>query len=125
ASAGEGGDGGADSALAKYFAARHDASFTWRGLEALRAATKLPIVLKGVLRSDDAARAAEAGCAAVIVSNHGGRQLDGVPATIDALPAVVEAVAGRVEVLVDGGVRWGSDIVKALALGARAVLLGR
>jgi 4-hydroxymandelate oxidase len=113
------------SALAKYFAERHDAAFTWRGLEALRGATELPIVLKGLLRSDDAARAADAGCAAVIVSNHGGRQLDGVPATIDALPAVVDAVAGRAEVLVDGGVRWGADVLKAIALGARAVLLGR
>ena len=81
--------------------------------------------LKGVMRGDDAARAVEQGCAAVIVSNHGGRQLDGVPATIDALPEVVDAVAGRAEVLVDGGVRWGTDVLKALALGARAVLLGR
>ena len=77
------------------------------------------------MRGDDAARAVDAGCAAVIVSNHGGRQLDGVPATIDALPEVAAAVAGRAEVLVDGGVRWGTDVLKALALGARAVLLGR
>ena len=113
------------SALAKYFAERHAASFDWRALDELRASTKLPIVLKGVLRGDDAARAADRGCAAIIVSNHGGRQLDGVPATLDALPEVVAAVAGRCEVLVDGGVRWGSDVLKALALGARAVLLGR
>jgi len=113
------------SALARYFAERHSASFSWRDLERLRAATRLPIVLKGVLRGDDAARAVDAGCAAVIVSNHGGRQLDGVPATLDALPEVTGAVAGRAEVLVDGGVRWGGDVLKALALGARAVLLGR
>ncbi len=116
------GDG---SALAKYFAARHDPAFGWRDLDALRAATTLPLVLKGVLRGDDAARAVDHGCAAVIVSNHGGRQLDGVPATLDALPDVVDAVAGRAEVLVDGGVRWGADVLKALALGARAVLVGR
>ncbi|MCU1278215.1 MAG: FMN-dependent alpha-hydroxy acid dehydrogenase [bacterium] len=113
------------SSLAKYFAERHDPAFSWRDLERLRAATALPLVLKGLLRGDDAARAVEHGCAAVIVSNHGGRQLDGVPATLDALPGVVDAVAGRCEVLVDGGVRWGTDVLKALALGARAVLLGR
>ncbi|HEX8950627.1 MAG TPA: alpha-hydroxy acid oxidase, partial [Polyangia bacterium] len=104
---------------------RHDAGFSWRDLDELRGMTKLPLILKGVLRADDAARAVEHGCAALIVSNHGGRQLDGVPATLDALPEVVDAVAGRVEVLVDGGVRWGTDVLKALALGARAVLLGR
>jgi 4-hydroxymandelate oxidase len=113
------------SALAHYFAERHAASFDWRALGELRASTKLPIVLKGVMRGDDAKRAVDHGCAAIVVSNHGGRQLDGVPATIDALPEVVDAVAGRVEVLVDGGVRWGTDVLKALALGARAVLLGR
>jgi 4-hydroxymandelate oxidase len=113
------------SALARYFAERHSASFGWRDLERLRASTKVPIVLKGVLRGDDAARAVDAGCAAVIVSNHGGRQLDGVPATLDALPEVAGAVGDRAEVYVDGGVRWGADVLKALALGARAVLLGR
>jgi 4-hydroxymandelate oxidase len=116
------GDG---SSLAKYFAERHSPAFSWRDLAALRASTTLPLVLKGILRADDAARAVDHGCAAVIVSNHGGRQLDGVPATIDALPGVADAVAGRCEVLVDGGVRWGTDVLKALALGARAVLLGR
>lgn len=113
------------SALARYFAERHSAAFDWRALERLIANAKMPVVLKGVLRGDDAARAVDHGCAAVIVSNHGGRQLDGAPATLDALPEVVGAVAGRAEVLVDGGVRWGSDVLKALALGARAVLLGR
>ena len=77
------------------------------------------------MRADDAVRAVDAGCAAVVVSNHGGRQLDGGPATLDALPAVADAVGTRAEVYVDGGVRWGSDVVKALALGARAVLVGR
>jgi 4-hydroxymandelate oxidase len=113
------------SALEHYFAARHDASFNWRDLEWLRGLSPLPIVLKGILRADDAARAVAAGCAAIIVSNHGARQLDGAPATLDALPEVVAAVGDRAEVLVDGGVRWGSDSLIALALGARAVLLGR
>ena len=115
----------AGSSLAKYFAERHNPAFTWRDLEALRASTSLPLVLKGILRADDAARAVDHGCSALIVSNHGGRQLDGVPATLDALPDVVDAVGGRCELYVDGGVRWGADVLKALALGARAVLLGR
>ena len=113
------------SALAAYVAERHEPALTWKHIEALRASTALPIVLKGIVRADDARRAADVGVGAIIVSNHGGRQLDHAPATIDALPAVAEAVAGRCEVLMDGGVRWGTDIVKALALGARAVLLGR
>jgi isopentenyl diphosphate isomerase/L-lactate dehydrogenase-like FMN-dependent dehydrogenase len=113
------------SALAKHVAARHDPSTSWRDLEWLASLTPLPVVLKGILRPDDATRAAAAGVAGVIVSNHGGRQLDGSVATLDALPAVVDAVAGRCPVLVDGGVRWGSDALKALALGARAVLVGR
>src|SRR6185369_1304665 len=78
-----------------------------------------------VLRPDDARRAVDTGARGIIVSNHGGRQLDGAPASIDALPGVVDAVADRADVLVDGGVRWGSDVLTALALGARAVLLGR
>jgi len=85
----------------------------------------LPVVVKGVLRGDDAARAIDAGAAAIAVSNHGGRVLDGVAATADVLPAVVEAVDGRAEVYVDGGIRTGTDVVKALALGARAVMVGR
>lgn len=113
------------SALAAYVAERHEPALTWKHIEHLRASTALPIVLKGLVRADDARRAADVGVAAIIVSNHGGRQLDHAPATIDALPAVAEAVAGRCEVLMDGGVRWGTDILKALALGARAVLLGR
>jgi isopentenyl diphosphate isomerase/L-lactate dehydrogenase-like FMN-dependent dehydrogenase len=113
------------SALAQHVAARHDASLSWSDLEWLAGLSPMPLVLKGVLRADDAARAAAAGAAAVIVSNHGGRQLDGSPATLDVLPRVVEAVAGRAPVLVDGGVRWGTDVLMALALGARAVLVGR
>lgn len=97
----------------------------WEQLDWLRTATTLPIVLKGVLHPEDARLAAGLGVDAVIVSNHGGRQLDTAPAAIDALPAVAEAVAGRIPVLMDGGVRRGTDVVKALALGATAVGLGR
>ncbi|MDZ4278853.1 MAG: alpha-hydroxy acid oxidase, partial [Dehalococcoidia bacterium] len=91
----------------------------------LRSLTRMRLVLKGVMRADDARLAIEHGVDAIVVSNHGGRQLDGVPATIDVLPEVVEAVGGRAEVLVDGGVRRGTDVLKALALGAKAVLIGR
>jgi len=102
-----------------------DQSLTWDAVAWLRSITRLPIVLKGIVRADDARRALDAGVDAIIVSNHGGRQLDGGEATILALPDVVEAVAGRMEVYVDGGFRRGSDILKALALGARGVLIGR
>ncbi|MEL1266087.1 alpha-hydroxy acid oxidase [Pseudoxanthomonas putridarboris] len=98
---------------------------TWRDVAWLRSTTSLPIVLKGVMSADDAAAAVEAGAAGVIVSNHGGRTLDTLPATIDALPAVVRAVDGRIPVLLDGGIRRGTDVLKALALGADAVLVGR
>jgi lactate 2-monooxygenase len=100
-------------------------SLTWDDLPFLRERTKLPILLKGILHPDDARRAVEAGMDGVIVSNHGGRQVDGAIATIEALPAVAEAVDGRVPVLLDSGVRGGADAFKALALGATAVLLGR
>jgi 4-hydroxymandelate oxidase len=102
-----------------------DATLTWRDLDWLRETCPLPLVLKGILTAEDALLAAEHGADGVVVSNHGGRQLDGVPAALDALPEVVEAVAQGVEVLLDGGVRRGTDVVKALALGARAVLVGR
>jgi len=102
-----------------------DQSLTWDSVAWLRSITRLPIVLKGIVRADDARRALDAGVDAIIVSNHGGRQLDGGEATVLALPDVVEAVAGRREVYVDGGFRRGSDILKALALGARGVFIGR
>jgi isopentenyl diphosphate isomerase/L-lactate dehydrogenase-like FMN-dependent dehydrogenase len=100
-------------------------SLTWADLSFLRGLTALPILLKGILHPDDAQRAVELGLDAIVVSNHGGRQVDGALASLDALPAVVEAVAGRVPVLLDSGVRSGADVFKALALGARAVLLAR
>ncbi len=98
---------------------------TWDILPWLRSITALPIVLKGILTAEDASVAIKYGASAIIVSNHGGRQLDGVMPTIEALPEVVAAVAGRCEVYVDGGIRRGTDILKALALGACAVLIGR
>jgi 4-hydroxymandelate oxidase len=102
-----------------------DDTLTWRDLEWLRSVCRLPLAVKGILTREDALLAAEHGAAAVIVSNHGGRQLDGVPASLDALPEVVEEVGERVEVLVDGGIRRGTDVLKALALGAKAALTGR
>lgn len=112
-------------ALAELNSALVDPSATWDDVQWLRTVTRLPIVVKGVLHPDDAARAVECGAGAVVVSNHGGRQLDGAVATLDALPGVVRALDGRGEVYLDGGVRRGVDVVKALALGARAVLVGR
>jgi isopentenyl diphosphate isomerase/L-lactate dehydrogenase-like FMN-dependent dehydrogenase len=102
-----------------------DPSITWKDLEELCSEFELPILVKGLITGEDAALAVEHGAAGVVVSNHGGRQLDNAPATIDALPEVVEAVAGRIPVLIDGGVRRGTDIAVALALGAEAVLVGR
>ena len=102
-----------------------ESSLTWDAVDWLRSRTTLPIVLKGILTGADATLAVEHGAAAIVVSTHGGRQLDRVIATPDALPEVVAAVDGRAEVLVDGGVRRGTDILVALALGARAVLIGR
>ena len=101
------------------------ASVTWADVERFATLSGLPVVLKGVQTAEDGRLACEHGAAAVVVSNHGGRQLDGVAATIDVLAEVVEAVDGRIEVLLDGGIRRGTDVVKALALGARAVLAGR
>jgi 4-hydroxymandelate oxidase len=102
-----------------------DGSLTWKSLEWLRSITSLPIVVKGILTEEDARLAVEHGLDGVIVSNHGGRQLDWTIATLDALPEIVEAVDGRLEILLDGGIRRGTDVLKALALGARAVLIGR
>jgi len=98
---------------------------TWDDLKWIRKEWPGPIVVKGVMIAEDAKRAVEEGAAGVIVSNHGGRQLDGVSSALRALPEIVAAVGGRTEVLVDGGIRRGSDIAKAICLGARAVLIGR
>lgn len=106
-------------------AALAQSAVAWRDLKWIRDAWTGPIVVKGVHTGDDGRRAADEGADAVVVSNHGGRQLDGVAASIRVLPEVVDAVGGRVEVLMDGGIRRGSDIAKALCLGARAVLIGR
>jgi 4-hydroxymandelate oxidase len=116
---------GEASIFATHFTHPRDEALTWRDIDWLASHTTLPIVLKGVLRADDASRAVEHGARALIVSNHGGRQLDSVIATIDALPEVADATQGRVELYLDGGVRRGTDVLKALALGARAVLIGR
>ena len=102
-----------------------DPSLSWKDVERLLSYTRIPLLLKGVLNPDDADRAVKTGVAGIMVSNHGGRNLDTAPATIDALPAVADKVAGRVPVLVDGGIRRGTDVLKALALGANAVLIGR
>jgi len=100
-------------------------ALTWKDVPFLRKYTRVPIILKGILHPDDAAQALDAGVDGLIVSNHGGRQVDGAIATLDALPAIVREVNGRIPVLFDGGIRRGVDVFKALALGARAVLLGR
>jgi 4-hydroxymandelate oxidase len=114
-----------DSGLAAYFATLLDPSLTWKDLAWLRSLTRLPVVVKGIVRPDDAVRAVEHGASAIVVSNHGGRQLDTAPATIDVLPGIADALGGRAELLLDGGIRRGTDVLKALALGARAVLVGR
>jgi len=111
--------------LASSVGREFDAGFNWDGLQQIRDAWPRKLVLKGVLRANDAQRAAAIGCDAIVVSNHGGRQLDGASATLAALPGVVAAVGGRCAVLVDGGVRRGVDMLKARALGAEAVLIGR
>ncbi|NXU03276.1 HAOX1 oxidase, partial [Buphagus erythrorhynchus] len=128
-------DFGENSGLAVYVAEAIDATVSWEDIRWLRGLTSLPIVLKGILRADDAKEAVKIGVNGILVSNHGARQLDGVPATvtvslvslfqIDVLPEIVEAVQGKVEVFLDGGVRKGTDVLKALALGAKAVFIGR
>jgi lactate 2-monooxygenase len=113
------------AAVQRFIATYSRPNITWDDLKFLRAQTKLPIVLKGILHADDARLAVQHGADGVIVSNHGGRQIDGEIGALDALPGVVDAVGGRIPVLFDSGVRGGADVFKALALGARAVCLGR
>lgn len=113
------------SGLASYVGSSWDPTLTWDDLDWLASISSLPVIPKGILHPADALLALEHGSSAVIVSNHGGRQLDSAIASLDALPAVVDAVAGRGEVLIDGGFRRGTDVLKALALGARAALIAR
>jgi len=115
----------ADSGLAAYVSWQFDQTLCWKDVEWLCSKAKVPVLLKGVLHPEDARLAIDHGAAGVIVSNHGARQLDTVPATIEALPEIVEAVDGKIEVLIDGGIRRGTDILKAIALGAKAVGVGR
>ncbi len=117
------GDG--ESGPALYTRCCFDADLTWKDIEWLAGLTKLPVLVKGVLRGDDAVTALKSGAAGVVVSNHGGRQLDTVPATIQVLPEIVEAIGDGGAVLLDGGIRRGIDVLKALALGASAVQVGR
>ncbi|VVC95442.1 2-Hydroxyacid oxidase 1 [Leptidea sinapis] len=117
---------GEGSGLNNYVNNLFDKTLTWKEVEWLKSITKLPIVAKGILRGDDAVKAVQAGCSGILVSNHGARQLDGVPSTIEALPEVIEAVRNyNVEVYLDGGVSSGTDVYKALALGAKMVFVGR
>ncbi len=109
----------------RVYNSRIDPTITWADLDWLRSVARVPLLVKGVLRSDDAVRAIDHGVDGLVVSNHGARNLDTVPATADALPQMVTAVDGRVPVLVDGGIRRGTDVAKALILGATAVLVGR
>jgi lactate 2-monooxygenase len=113
------------AAVGEFVAQFSNPTLAWEDLEFLRSRTTLPIALKGILHPDDARMATEHGVDAIVVSNHGGRQVDGAIAALDALPAIVDAVGGGLDVLLDSGVRSGADVVKALALGADAVLLGR
>ena len=119
-----------NSDLACYIASLYDTSLTWRDLEWIISLTKLPVLVKGILRGDDAVKAISSGAKGIIVSNHGGRQLDTTISTIEALQGIITAIANNestndVEVLLDGGIRRGTDVLKALALGAKAVMIGR
>jgi 4-hydroxymandelate oxidase len=113
------------SALARAFSLLMDPGLTWKDLEWLVGRSRIPVLVKGLVRSDDALRAVAAGAAGIIVSNHGGRQLDYAIASLDALPEVVQAVGSCVPLLVDGGIRRGTDVLKAVALGAKGVFIGR
>ena len=118
-------DGTSGCGLAPYIASLLDSALTWKDIEWLSGITKLPLLVKGILRSDDALLAVKHGASGVIVSNHGARQLDTTPATISVLPEIADAVGSKVEVYVDGGIRRGTDVLKAIACGARAVFIGR
>ena len=118
-------DNWSDDELQQFNAQEWDLAMTWDVFAWLRSVTKLPLIIKGVLRPDDARTAVELGLDGIVVSNHGGRRLDGMPSTIKMLPGVVGAVNGRCEVYMDSGIRRGTDVLKALALGAKAVLIGR
>lgn len=124
-SAGAGAGTASLKTLVQHISDQFDQTVTWKDIDWLRSIWPGRLALKGILRPQDARLAVEHGADAVIVSNHGGRQLDGAPSAISALPAIVEAVEGRAEVLMDGGIRRGSDVVKAMALGARGCLIGR
>ncbi len=113
------------SAFAKYVANLLDASLTWDDVDWLKSISPLPLIIKGIMTAEDASLAVDHGVAGIVVSNHGGRQLDSTLGSLDALPDVVAAVRGRIEVYLDGGIRRGTDVLKALALGAKAVLVGR
>jgi len=113
------------SAFAQYVANLLDPSLTWEDVDWLRSVSPLPLVVKGIITAEDAVLAVEHGVAGIVVSNHGGRQLDSTLGSLDALPDIVAAVRGRIEVYLDGGIRRGTDVLKALALGAKAVLVGR
>lgn len=117
--------GSALGSFATWIGANFDPTVTWKDLEWVRARWDRPIVIKGVLEAQDAREAMSAGANAIVVSNHGGRQLDGVPSSVAALPRIVQEVGGRVPVLVDGGIRSGLDVLRVLALGAQACLIGR
>jgi 4-hydroxymandelate oxidase len=112
-------------ALSAMVASLMDQTLTWETVDWLRSISKLPVLVKGVLTTEDALMAVEHGCAGIVVSNHGGRQLDSSPATIEVLPEIADAVRDRADIIIDGGVRRGTDVLKALALGAKAVLIGR
>ena len=117
--------GQSGAGMGQAFAWMLDASVTWKDVDWLRSLTKLPVVLKGICRPHDAKRAVEHGVSGIVISNHGGRQMDTAPATIEVLPRCAEAVEGRLPILLDGGVRRGLDVLKAIALGATAVQVGR
>jgi 4-hydroxymandelate oxidase len=115
----------AEMGHALYARCQFDPDLCWKDIEWLCSLTKLPVMVKGILRGDDAVKAIEHGCKGVVVSNHGGRQLDTAVSTIEALPEVVEALAGRGDVVIDGGIRRGTDVLKCLALGAKVAQVGR